>query len=106
MATKMDQIHDVFKSLSDKELLLDVRQPDEFKEFRIPGSRNIPHDQILQFADELKEYDKIYVYCRSGNRSQIATQMLASVDAANNVFLVDDVGMNYWRDQGYEIEEG
>lgn len=40
------------KSASD-ELILDVRSPEEYQQGHVPGSRNIPHDQVSQYADQL-----------------------------------------------------
>ena len=44
----------------------------------IPGSINIPVDQLRQSLNELIPYkDKdIVIYCRSGQRSYIATRIL------------------------------
>lgn len=67
---------------SDEEyVLLDVRSEEEFYEKHIPGAIVIPHTEIEDRAEEeLPDKEKkILVYCRSGNRSKIAAQILADL---------------------------
>lgn len=72
------------KKLMDSEkdyILLDVRTQAEYDEGHIPGSVLLPHDQIADKAAELlKNKDQlILVYCRSGNRSKVASQALSEL---------------------------
>jgi thioredoxin len=62
----------------EKPLLLDVRTPNEYYEDRIDGAKLIPVQQLEERISELDSYkDKpIIVYCRSGNRSIPASQIL------------------------------
>lgn len=67
---------------SEKEyVILDVRTEEEFAEKHIPGAVLIPHDEIESRAEkELLDKEKtILVYCRSGNRSKVASQILADL---------------------------
>ena len=67
---------------SEKEyVILDVRTEEEFAEKHIPGAVLIPHDEIESRAEkELLDKEKIIlVYCRSGNRSKVASQILADL---------------------------
>lgn len=68
------------KSLMEKEeiVLLDVRSPAEHGETAIPNSVLIPLEQLPFRMDELPKDKKIVVYCRSGNRSGMATYILRS----------------------------
>lgn len=59
-------------------IIVDVRSEDEYNEGHIVDSINIPYDQI----DENINLDKtktIMVYCRSGNRSSIAYNILVDL---------------------------
>ena len=49
--------------------LVDVRTPQEFAEGNVPGSVNIPLDQVLNQLAKFKNKQHIVVFCRSGNRS-------------------------------------
>ncbi|MFY9176165.1 MAG: CoA-disulfide reductase [Caldicoprobacterales bacterium] len=59
-------------------LILDTRTREEYSMGAIPGSINIPVDELRQNFDSIAhQKDKdIVVYCRSGQRSYIATRML------------------------------
>lgn len=59
-------------------LVLDVRTAEEFSEEHIKGAINIPVQEIERQLNELKKYKnyEIIVYCRSGNRSRKASEIL------------------------------
>ncbi len=57
-------------------VLLDVRSYEEFDEGHIEGATLIPVDELADRWAEIEEYDKILVYCRSGNRSATASDIL------------------------------
>lgn len=77
METTLDINNHVEKYKVDKNaVLLDVRTKEEVQTGKIPNSQNIPLDEI-----DKANFDKnktIYVYCRSGRRSQMATEILKS----------------------------
>lgn len=62
-------------------LILDVRTPEEFAAGHIPGALNIPNETIgTDEIPQLPEKDqRIYVYCRSGNRSKQASEKLVAL---------------------------
>lgn len=53
-------------------LLVDVRQPDEYIQGHIPGSKLIPLDELETNLSELPGDKDLFFYCRSGARSQAA----------------------------------
>ncbi len=57
-------------------LLLDVRRPDERAYGFIPGSINIPLDELRQRLDELPRDREIIAHCQSGQRSYNAVRLL------------------------------
>ncbi|MGC4376526.1 rhodanese-like domain-containing protein [Fictibacillus sp. Mic-4] len=59
-----------------KAQLIDVREPDEFKNGHILGARNIPLTQMRQRLGEIRNDQPIYLYCESGMRSARAAQFL------------------------------
>lgn len=56
--------------------VLDVRQPDEWNEYHIPGSTLIPLDQLEARLNEVPTDKEVVVVCRSGNRSQPGRDVL------------------------------
>jgi rhodanese-related sulfurtransferase len=72
------------KEMMDEEkdyILLDVRTKEEFQEVRIEGAILLPYDEIGAQASTVLP-DKavlIFVYCRSGRRSEIAAEELVKL---------------------------
>ena len=56
--------------------LLDVREPSELAAEEGPEALNIPVDQLRARLGELPRDREIHVFCRSGQRSYIATRIL------------------------------
>ncbi|MBL4913179.1 rhodanese-like domain-containing protein [Shewanella schlegeliana] len=81
IATAADQDAKVtWQKIEAGALVVDVRTPGEFAQGHLPNAINIPYEQInTKFANKQIAKDRsVVVYCRSGNRSGIAKQMLVS----------------------------
>ena len=65
-------------------VLLDVRSPQEYREGHIPGSQNVPLQQ-LDNVEEVAENKEtaLYVYCHSGMRSRQAVSLLQAMGYIN-----------------------
>lgn len=74
---------DLEEIISNGALLVDVRNPDEFRSGHVKGSINIPLDQITQKINQFKNKNKIVVFCRSGSRSQMALSILLTNGITN-----------------------
>ncbi|MBQ2921214.1 MAG: rhodanese-like domain-containing protein [Oscillospiraceae bacterium] len=81
-------------------ILLDTRTQEEYDQSHIPGALLIPHTEIAERAEaELPDKDQlILVYCRSGNRSKQASEVLAELGYTN---VKEFGGINTWP---YEVE--
>jgi len=99
----IDQLHERVQTLGENDVILDVRSPGEFSEGHIPGARNTPHEEVNFIADELKDYDTVYVHCKMGGRAKIASQTLENL-GLTNIVCVGDGGMQRWRDMGWPVE--
>ena len=66
-------------------LLLDVRSAEEFQAGHMPGSANIPIDELRPRIGELPTDRQIYPYCQVGQRGYLATRILmqTGLHAAN-----------------------
>ncbi|CEG27821.1 rhodanese-like domain-containing protein [Bacillus sp. B-jedd] len=73
--------------------VLDVRTPEEYQSGHIPGSELIPLQVIDGLSGQLDKKQQYLVVCRSGNRSQQASEILAA--KGFNVLNMAG-GMNEW----------
>lgn len=81
--------------------VLDVRTQAEYDAGHLPGATLIPHDQVRASAGTLPA-DKttpIFVYCRSGNRSETASKTLVDLGYTNVVNMAG--GYPEWAAAGY-----
>ena len=66
--------------INDKDTtIVDVRTEEEFVSGNVAGSINIPLDQVIEKAEELKSMQPIVVCCLSGGRSGQAAAFLQSL---------------------------
>ena len=91
------------KLIKEKDVLLvDVRQPYEHKECRIPGSINIPSTEIENRYNEIQKDVKIIVYCRTAHRSGGACAILDKKGFEKVYNLVG--GIAAWYNTGRALE--
>ncbi len=103
--TNVRNMEDLFKAINedklDQCLLLDVRSEDEFRGGHISGAMNLPHDSITsENIEEIKNYQKVIVFCHMGGRAGIAQHTLNNL-GLKNILCIDENGMAYWFEQGY-----
>ncbi|RME96808.1 MAG: rhodanese-like domain-containing protein [Chloroflexi bacterium] len=87
----------------DDVVLIDVREDWEFAEGHIPGAQLIPLGTIPDSLNKIPKDKTVVAVCRSGNRSNQATQFLREngFDNVHNML----GGMNSWSQAGYEVEK-
>ena len=84
-------------------VLIDIREPMEFAREHIPGARLEPLSQF-DMADFSAVQGKVAVfYCRSGNRTRQAADLLAR-SGFRDVYALDG-GIEAWKKAGLRIEE-
>ena len=65
-------------------VLLDVRSPQEYREGHVPGSQNVPLQQLDKVEEVTENKDTVlYVYCHSGARSKQAVSLLQAMGYTN-----------------------
>ncbi len=80
--------------------LVDVRTPQEYKKGFIDDAINIDYMNPKSFNEEFMKLDKnkpLYIYCRSGNRSQKSVPLLKEFGFTKIYDLKD--GYNAWSKQ-------
>ncbi|HID70511.1 MAG TPA: rhodanese-like domain-containing protein [Desulfobacterales bacterium] len=74
-----DEAAEILKNLHP--FILDVRTPGEYQQIYIEGSYLIPIQQLQARIGELesKKHEDVFVYCATGNRSTVASRILADL---------------------------
>lgn len=82
--------------------IIDVRLPSEYEEGHIPGAINIPYQDIkeeLPKRADIKKDDFLVLYCKTGERSAIACEIITNLNYSNVNNLTG--GISAWK---YEKE--
>lgn len=88
--------------LKNDAILIDVRSAEEYSEFYIKDSINVPLDNIQELLDLIEDKETVIIlYCQTGERSKEAAKELAKLGYKNLYSL--DGGLINW---GYGVEEG
>jgi len=73
-----DQLRNYIETAEEKDyLLVDVRQPEEYAQAHIPGSKLMPLGELESRLVDLSSDVNVVFYCRSGARSRAASLMAA-----------------------------
>jgi len=80
----MEEAKEIFANPGDY-IILDVRTPSEYANGHIPGAINVANESIVdERPAELPDLNQeIYVYCRTGHRSKLASAKLAELGYTN-----------------------
>lgn len=84
--------------------ILDVRQPEEWADYHIPGSTLIPLGDLESRINEVPKDQEIVVVCRSGNRSTQGRDILQEAGFSQVTSMAG--GLKEWRAAGYETVSG
>ena len=84
-------------------IIIDVRTPEEFAEGHIEGAINIDFqsENFRGQIGELNRNNKYLIYCRSGNRSRGALDVMVEIDFREVYHL--SAGIMKWIDEEYPI---
>ncbi len=82
-------------------VLVDVRTAEEFATGHIAGAVNIPVDTISTRLAEIPQDRDVILYCRSGNRSNQAWNILNGEGYSR---IYDMGGLGAWQAAGYTLE--
>lgn len=85
-------------------VLVDVREPGEWRTVRAAGARHIPLDELALRVEELPKDRPVYLICASGNRSMVAAELLQRAGFAQPVNVRG--GTSAWVRAGLPIERG
>ncbi len=63
--------------------IIDVRSKEEYSIHHLEGAINIPHERILEGVRNYSKDSILILYCSTGNRSKIASNLLLSMGYSN-----------------------
>ena len=70
-------------------IIIDVRNPEEYRQKHISGAINIPVYEMDNIKNEIIDKDEvILLYCKSGKRSRMAKEILLQ-EGYENVYTFD-----------------
>jgi rhodanese-related sulfurtransferase len=95
-------VHEASRRQAAGALLVDVRQPEEWRQGHAPKAKLIPLGSLGDRLSELPREREVLLICRSGNRSGTAQRQLLRLgfDRVVNV----SGGMNAWTNAGLPVE--
>ncbi len=92
------------KLLDDKGVTwIDVREPAEWQQVRIPGAVLVPLNKLLVSPRQYLHGERILFYCAQGIRSAVACEVAAAVGLGRIYNL--EGGIQEWMAQGYPVEK-
>ena len=96
-------VDELERRLEEGAVLIDVREPDEWVEVRVPGGYLIPLQNVPERLAEIPEEGTVYVICALGGRSRVAAEFLRGQgrDAVNVLG-----GPTAWVDADFPTEAG
>ena len=89
---------------ADKGMLIDVREPMEYRKNRIKDAINLPSSGNLErAADTINRELVLFVYCTTGYRSKRSAQMLINKGFLRVVNL--DGGITAWKKEKFPVDK-
>lgn len=88
--------HDIHQD--DPPMVIDVREPREFKRSHIPGAHPFPLSSFVNNFSQLPKENQLVLVCRGGRRSARAASVLRK-NSYENISVLDG-GMQHWEQEG------
>jgi rhodanese-related sulfurtransferase len=103
MAIREINVDELASLLDGGARLIDVREPGEFEQARVPGAELVPLASVPEHLDRFEADGPTYVICRSGARSMHACEFVAQQgrEAVNVAG-----GTLAWIDSGRPVDAG
>ncbi len=84
--------------------LIDVREQDEYDEFRVPGAIHVPLATVPDHLDAFAGDGPTYVICLGGGRSMRACEYVSEATGQHVVNIAG--GSRAWLESGRAVENG
>jgi len=90
---------ETLEAKNDGALIVDIRESEGFEQFHIPGSVNIPLDELTSRLDEIPRDQHVILVCALGRTSYAARDILLERGYTSISSMLG--GMTAWYDSGY-----
>lgn len=80
---KQVNVNKVRELVETEQIIIDVREPFEYKRGHIKGAVNIPLSELRDRSDEIPKDKPVYLHCRTGQRSYNAVRALQNIGYDN-----------------------
>ncbi|MCI5210522.1 MAG: hypothetical protein D3910_17425 [Candidatus Electrothrix sp. ATG2] len=104
----IEDFHKLFEK-KDYDLVIDVREPEEYASGHLPGSINIPRGLLefkvwehVGFPKNADPGKRIYLYCKVGGRAILSAKSLNELGLANAVAV--NMKVAGWKSAGYPLD--
>jgi rhodanese-related sulfurtransferase len=97
-ATKGKVLYD-----SKETIWIDVREPNEWNQVRIPGAKLVPLNTLLLSPRQYLNGDNVVFYCAQGIRSAVACEVAAAV-GMKKIYNLEG-GIIDWVAKGFPVEK-
>jgi rhodanese-related sulfurtransferase len=97
-ATKGKELYD-----SKETIWIDVREPNEWNQVRIPGAKLVPLNTLLLSPRQYLNGDNVVFYCAQGIRSAVACEVAAAV-GLKKIYNLEG-GIIEWVAKGFPVEK-
>ncbi|AGB17286.1 Rhodanese-related sulfurtransferase [Halovivax ruber XH-70] len=102
--TTPDELADVLET-DDDVRVVDIRNPVSFTQGHIPGSENVPFQELPQRVQTLADAEHIVTVCPHGKSSVQAARLIGSYEGCADATVESLAGgLTAWRDQ-YDLEQ-
>ena len=81
---------------------IDVREPAEWQQARIPGAVLVPLNSLLVSPRQYLQGERVLFYCAQGIRSAVACEVAAAIGLGQIYNL--EGGIQEWMAQGHPVE--
>jgi hydroxyacylglutathione hydrolase len=95
---------EVVSEAGDAAILLDVREPEEYRAGHIPGALNLPQAELASRLDEIPRDRPLLVICQAGGRSLRSAQFLRQAGYSQVTAVLG--GTSAWAAAGRSLEAG
>ncbi|KKT77799.1 MAG: Sulfurtransferase [Parcubacteria group bacterium GW2011_GWF2_44_8] len=90
---------EVLPNLTPEDVIVDVREVEEFENEHIPNSLNMPLSTIGKHVPMLQKFKNIYLICETGGRSSYTNEVLKTtgietIDVCEGLASLKDAGLS------------